>query len=208
MSLTKSQTNNLYAIFSGNKFVIPDYQRKYSWEPEHRQALWNDIYEYINTPINHYIGTLAFRESETDSLDTTDIYEVIDGQQRLTTLFILLSVFINRISDNKIKVEREMLIIGEPGTLKLVPLGEDALFFETLIFDYNSINRKSLVKKSQIQLYNAKEEFIAFTNPIKDQNEILNYVKFILKNIEILVFNVANEAQAVKMFSIIKEASN
>jgi len=205
MSLTKSQTNNLSAIFSGNKFVIPNYQRKYSWEPEHRQALWNDIYESIHTPINHYIGTLAFRESEIDSIDTNDIYEVIDGQQRLTTLFILLSVFINKITDLKIKAERERMIIGERGTLKLLPLGDDSVFFESLIFEFENIKKDTLIKKSQIQLYNAKEEFLAYTKPIKHQDDILGYVKFILKNIEVLVFNVDNEAQAVKMFSIIND---
>lgn len=67
-------------IFSNVKYSIPIYQRNYAWEEMHIQQLIDDI----NTSNDSYfLGTLIVNQKD------TDIYEVIDGQQRLTTLYLL-----------------------------------------------------------------------------------------------------------------------
>ena len=92
MSITKSQTDKIGSIFKGNHFTIPKYQRKYSWTETETKALWNDINESIGNGMNHFVGTLCFKENKSIGLSTDTEYEVIDGQQRLTTLFLMLSV--------------------------------------------------------------------------------------------------------------------
>ena len=87
---------NIEEIF--NKFYeVPDYQREYVWRTANVLALLNDIYSaFKEDPQNAYfIGTTVVA---TNPQNTS--LEVIDGQQRLTTLFILLSVFTQKVADD------------------------------------------------------------------------------------------------------------
>ena len=81
---------NIKELFSSDDYVIPIYQRNYEWgEPQITQLI-QDIVDYIVKDNNrYYIGSLIAYERK---LEGGVIYETIDGQQRLTTLTILLSV--------------------------------------------------------------------------------------------------------------------
>lgn len=84
-------------IFQDKLFRIPDYQRGYAWEPRHWQDMLDDI-ELLEDHQEHYTGTLVIYavdgESEIydDDGNVFARYDVVDGQQRLTTLSILLHV--------------------------------------------------------------------------------------------------------------------
>ncbi len=75
----------------GNLFVIPDYQREYKWQKEHWSYLFNDIDESENE-LNHFLGTILCVQEGNQSK-----FEVVDGQQRLTTLSILYLAIYARI---------------------------------------------------------------------------------------------------------------
>ncbi|MCQ2663219.1 DUF262 and DUF1524 domain-containing protein [Helicobacter pylori] len=83
-----------------NQFVIPIYQRLYSWEKEQCKQLWDDI---IKTGGNdqiegHFIGSIVFVH---DGIYTTNYNEllIIDGQQRLTTITLLFIALRNHLSE-------------------------------------------------------------------------------------------------------------
>ena len=87
---------NIEEIF--NKFYeVPDYQREYVWRTANVLALLNDIYSaFKEDPQNAYfIGTTVVANNPYNAS-----LEVIDGQQRLTTLFILLSIFTQKVTDD------------------------------------------------------------------------------------------------------------
>ncbi len=71
------------SIFKSVKYIIPLYQRDYAWEEKQIVQLIEDI-DDVNLGENYYIGSLIVANRENS-------YEVVDGQQRLTTLFLLLS---------------------------------------------------------------------------------------------------------------------
>lgn len=73
--LTKDETNKSY------QYIIPPYQREYSWKEEQWENLFNDINENLS---GYFLGSIICISSENNRLD------VIDGQQRLTTLSLLL----------------------------------------------------------------------------------------------------------------------
>jgi hypothetical protein len=86
---------SLQAVFSEKLFAVPDYQRGYSWDSRHRKELLEDL-ELLRPDHEHYAGTLvlhcapdATRVKNVDGkwLSRCD---VVDGQQRLTTLIMLL----------------------------------------------------------------------------------------------------------------------
>jgi len=82
-------------IFSDQVFSVPDYQRGYAWEQKQWDDLLEDL-ELLSERRTHFTGTLVLRARNTDEqiLDSNmhayDAFDIIDGQQRLTTVVILL----------------------------------------------------------------------------------------------------------------------
>ncbi|WRD21962.1 DUF262 and DUF1524 domain-containing protein [Helicobacter pylori] len=82
------------------QFVIPIYQRVYSWEKEHCEQLWDDI---IKTGGNdqiegHFIGSIVFVHDGIFSTNHNELL-IIDGQQRLTTIMLLLIALRDHLND-------------------------------------------------------------------------------------------------------------
>lgn len=67
-----------------NEYVVPTFQRDYSWGKDEWEDLWNDI-EELPSDKTHYLGYLVLQIRE----EKDDSFSVIDGQQRLTTLSII-----------------------------------------------------------------------------------------------------------------------
>lgn len=90
----QAKETRLQEIIEGTKqYVIPLFQRSYSWTSKEWEILWKDIYELaeMDNPRVHFMGSIV-------SMPTTSVpqgvakYLLIDGQQRLTTVFIVLAV--------------------------------------------------------------------------------------------------------------------
>lgn len=93
MAKSSNDLKSLSQIFRDDvHFVIPDYQRGYSWETKHLNDLWEDL-ENMPDKSDHYTGMFTFCQDEKD--DNT--YTVVDGQQRMTTLIILINELLAKI---------------------------------------------------------------------------------------------------------------
>lgn len=79
-------------IFSNDCYVVPLYQRGYAWEEKHIVQLIDDVMD-IDSNDQYYIGSLIVYKRDNE-------FEVIDGQQRLTTLYLLLK-FLNVIHESE-----------------------------------------------------------------------------------------------------------
>lgn len=85
----QTELKNIYSLFKDNSFSIPTYQRQYSWDTEQWEALWQDLEQYKNLDSDeHFLGPLIVTPNESGEAD----FEVIDGQQRLTTLQVVISL--------------------------------------------------------------------------------------------------------------------
>ena len=82
--------SNIYKYLGGTcQYLIPLYQRTYSWEREQCVRLWNDIVNlHKNHREGHFVGSIV--RIDEDSAAGSTIATIIDGQQRLTTLTLLL----------------------------------------------------------------------------------------------------------------------
>lgn len=93
MSEEKNDMNHLHSlswVFERKLYRIPDYQRGYSWGLEQLDDFWNDL-RFLDEDRNHYTGLLSVKPIDKNLLDGYQAYEVVDGQQRLTTCIILLN---------------------------------------------------------------------------------------------------------------------
>lgn len=86
-----AQKGNIYEILNGNKqFLIPVYQRFYSWDIEQCRRLWNDIVEMQKKgKVSHFVGSIV-NIAEQAMPTGVQKFMIIDGQQRMTTLTLLL----------------------------------------------------------------------------------------------------------------------
>lgn len=71
-------------------FRIPVYQRNYDWSEANCDRLLDDIYEIINSGDKHFLGTIVFMAAKSGGF-TLQEYTIIDGQQRLTTMMLMIT---------------------------------------------------------------------------------------------------------------------
>ncbi len=100
----KAEDANVVKFFNGDtQFIVPLYQRMYSWKEEQCKRLWDDIvFLTKNNKSGHFIGSIVCVVEKT-SISGTSKFLVIDGQQRLTTLTILLTALRDHLSAQGIK---------------------------------------------------------------------------------------------------------
>jgi len=153
-------------------FLIPDYQRPYAWNEEQCQTLWDDIFSF-SFPDNNYE---AFDDNEEYFLGSIVTYknensqsEVIDGQQRLTTLMLILRAFYDKFSnmqDNNSILTRARI---------------EKCIWKTDTF--GTADKNSLKIDSEVATDNDKDEFLELlrTGKVKQGSKsqyVLNYYFF------------------------------
>lgn len=99
----QAKETKLQDIIEGTKqYIIPLFQRTYSWTHKEWEILWKDLIELCETenPRTHFIGSIV-------NMPTISVPEgvakflLIDGQQRLTTIFLLLTLLRNKARENQ-----------------------------------------------------------------------------------------------------------
>lgn len=96
-----AEQKNLKSLFSNDdRYIIPSYQRHYSWTMEECKQLYDDVLEaYESNTDSYFLGNIVLAEGEKD-----DRPEVVDGQQRLITLWLYLkSLYILQPNNNRLK---------------------------------------------------------------------------------------------------------
>lgn len=161
-------------------FTIPVYQRAYSWEKENWTAFFDDIAEQSVSGNGYSFGNLLLETVKED-----DQYEIIDGQQRLTTLVIFMRAMIDTLrtnGDGSEEVEDLIECLGEcflkrKSVIKLRPVEYDRTYFNSVIVDGN--DSLPPVSKSQECMRDAK---LFFTNRLKGRSpgELKNFSNVVL----------------------------
>lgn len=196
--------NNLKTIkelFSENYFYrVPDYQRGYSWNKEFIE-LWNDIIRlfHVNSiSRKHYVGMLALDEitNETDllceCLNGTISFYIVDGQQRITSLIIILKSILEYAKEENIEnfdyntieniLENPNKIHRFGYSVKRKDKAEE--YFSQRIYDY----RKDMEYSSQyLSNINFAANYISKNLDQFDQEDIIEIVDIILNR---LIFNI------------------
>jgi uncharacterized protein with ParB-like and HNH nuclease domain len=103
LNVTKKSISSLFSEMQGTKFIIPDYQRPYKWDLEKCEILWQDLTSFFEESTGneeYYLGTVV--TCKNDESGKIEI-EVIDGQQRITSLLLLLRAFYSKLENSAIE---------------------------------------------------------------------------------------------------------
>lgn len=179
MSKLNVDQKTIFDLLSDKKadFLIPDYQRPYAWGEEQCQTLWDDIflfsfpdhdYEAFDDNEEYFLGSIVTYKNDKGKS------EVIDGQQRLTTLLLLLRAFYDKFANMK---DRNSIYTRDQ---------IEKCIWKTDIF--GTADRNTLKIDSEVATDNDKDEFIDLlrTGIVKlgsKSQYVLNY-QFIQRRID------------------------
>lgn len=226
--LLSAETKNFQSIMTeSKKLKIPQYQRDYSWNEEQWDELFNDILKGKKNKSKHYMGALVFINRKDNTL------EVVDGQQRLTTIAIMIhSVikFINELINNDIEkeenIERINIIksyIGKKSSKDLtwenrLELNEENnKFYNTYIMNFEQVTSiPEKVSSSNKLLINCQEFFykkiLEYAN-VKDIKKITNnklfkimeLIDYVVENLVFVKIVATNELSAYTIFETLND---
>lgn len=103
------EATRLHIFMEGpsTRFIIPVYQRNYDWKIENCKQLYDDLVKVIrNKKYSHFFGSIVYTNNQEGAKAE---YLIIDGQQRLTTVSLLLLALYNLYKEGKIDIESESL---------------------------------------------------------------------------------------------------
>lgn len=184
-------------FLAGKSFSIPPYQRDYAWTRTNVDELFEDIVEALETHDAHYIGTFILSRSPTDTR-----FKIVDGQQRLTTLIMILNALIGRISDQELRIGYTFAALRSPtGGTKLILHGDNGRFFDDMIRGLQ-VEPDS---PSQKRLLDSHTWIRSRVSQLGDGNQpIISWLHCIMK-LEVLEFVEASEGKAIRMFQTVND---
>ncbi|GAA8168473.1 DUF262 domain-containing protein [Helicobacter pylori] len=135
MRVKESTINDFFAL-TGTIFSIPVYQRNYTWEEENCEKLLQDIIDISQNKKTHFMGSITYILHHIDdekSLRQLQEFVIIDGQQRITTLMLLLKAIETKIPNEGIKKEIDGLLNLSGQRLRLKPIKSDKEAFDLVM---------------------------------------------------------------------------
>lgn len=215
-SMANNELKTLVEIFNNSFFRIPDYQRGYAWQLEQLEDFWEDL-ENLKEGAKHYTGLLTVEQIKKEEVEKIEKWQddlwlftkgfkafyIIDGQQRLTTVIILLQSILSRFDDDEeINFEEKRVLVKKflyqmSGQYHSFVFGYEKdnpsdEYFKTKILNQSSVTADSVPEETlyTANLKRAKDFFNTKLNSLtKDELELLfgkviNNLKFNLYEID------------------------
>lgn len=194
----KPTESTLKEFFEGDKqFFIPVYQRAYSWEESQWKTFLEDLEEATKGENHYFFGNVLLEKDGNNRLD------IIDGQQRLTTIIIFVRCLVN-VLDSK-GYDKEQLDYIKQDYLenrkkpKLNALEYDGDYFYDVIIA-NSDNKHKSQTPSQERILKAKE---FFTKELKNKEIAqLEEIFRAMQKAQIIKLEFSNKKDSVLMFEL------
>ena len=203
-------------LLNGRLFRIPEYQRSYSWTTRQRADLFGDIEDVFakGPDATHFMATVVCLRKERQELGT-DLYsvlDVVDGQQRLTTIVILfkaVQLVLRRSAsreDKRLAKEiRELLVKGAGGDLLLLQTNHDSShYFSNYIRKGASKPRSEAKTIADRELLAAIEECQHFVASWQDAERPLSELMALLKNrLSFILYEISQEREVYTVFEVL-----
>jgi uncharacterized protein with ParB-like and HNH nuclease domain len=210
----------------GNKdalYKIPQYQRPYKWEDEQVDKLWDDIYDaFENNEDNYFLGSIITAKPRDN--EKSAYVDVVDGQQRMTTLMILFCVIrdlfpeINKdnSTENPFSVDLDTIAasishLGKADRLKLYTHSQHQSDFHSFIITGNTAELKKpykyQIRTDEEPKYKFINTAVIFRNKLielgqKQSEELINYL---FNQVKIIRIDCKNREFAIKLFQVLND---
>ncbi|HLP97388.1 MAG TPA: DUF262 domain-containing protein [Sideroxyarcus sp.] len=208
------QLEGIGGVLKSKRFKVPAYQRSYAWENEHVEALLEDIREAISSKESEYfLGSLVVTGPQEQR------YDVVDGQQRLTTVSLLIAAI-----KDKFKNDGDMEVVSSIRSdflastdrksrekeSKLVLNEVDNELYQELIEDIRGVNASKFIRQSHQRLISASNAILDYIeamcvkskDPEEDLHEWLDYLE---TNLKVIVVTTPDDSNAFVIFETLND---
>jgi len=193
-------------------FRIPNYQRAYSWETKQRKDLFLDLEKLKKSADNekhHFMATIVCLEigKETLIVDELGVFHIVDGQQRLTTLIILLKALQKVLAtgddkEKKVANDIQALMIKEDNRLVLLQTNHDNSHIFRNYLETGLIPENNQIKTTSTQrLVEAFKECENFVNQWSYGS--LSLVQLIKNRLGFIFYILEDEGAAYTVFEVL-----
>lgn len=201
----KAEEGKITTVFADSKtYEIPKYQRPYSWTEEHTHQLLDDTYDaFKSNEREYFIGSIITIEKERDRR-----FEVVDGQQRLTTLNLIFAKLRDLVSasDAKNELQKRILPInvltGTPEQPRLLMRNQEQNFSKEFILLGKPCNDKTELSETQLKILNNLNTIETFLRG-KDEQELKYYANYLLENVYVVFVKTENFQSAYRLFNVL-----
>jgi hypothetical protein len=205
----------LSRLFDGRLFQIPEYQRAYSWTSHERQDLFDDIEKTHSKgeDAGHFMAAVVCLRRGKQNLGTDEFHvmDVVDGQQRLTTLIVLLNAIKLALNDkNKAegKLARELaelLVKVEGDELLLLQTNHDSShYFANYLRKGLAPSSKSAKTLADREILEAIEQCVEFVEKWQAKGESVLSLAALLKNrLYFLLHEINDEKTVYTVFEVL-----
>jgi uncharacterized protein with ParB-like and HNH nuclease domain len=191
-------------LTENRKYIIPSYQRPYSWSEEHTIQLIKDIYDSFEEKTQEYfIGSLICIDKGNNE------YEVVDGQQRLTTLSLILAKIRDLVNNRRLKENLQNRVLpinpytneSEKPRLKVRKKEED-LYLHYILQGKNEYRPENPTHTEKLFINN----FDVIGNYLMDnlsEERLPELAKYILENVYIIFVQTNSFASSYRLFHVL-----
>ncbi len=205
----KPEAKTIKQVFSNTDsyYQIPDYQRPYSWADEQIEQLWDDLYSAMESgDESYFLGPIILIRTQDGS------FEVVDGQQRLTTLTILFCVLrdlyfqkdntitnaIKSLVDQKYRLNfRDFRLTTQPNLQNQF----EQEILNGIAFSQRELSRR---QRAESKFFNAALIFRDRLQAIESKDgEIARFVQYLLDKVILITITCSNQSFAIKLFQVL-----
>ena len=207
MEKLNADTRAIGAILKEEFFYrVPEYQRPFSWDDDNFEDLIDDILS-ANKEQEYFLGTIVLHRQEKEG-----IYDVIDGQQRLTSIMILLACLRDLAAKPNFKNDIQKKILQEEDVVDAIPAKERLevkdrhIFKEVVVTDGGTVaarGKKSL-PEPEWRYINAVNIFLSRLSGLS-QDDIEQVIRFISQKCVVIFLATPNFAVAFRLFTIVND---
>lgn len=187
-----SQVRSILEFISATKrtFIIPVYQRNYSWDKDNCEKLFSDLIDSLESGKKHYFGNIVYYAISTDFASGYSELALIDGQQRVTTIMLLLAALRDLSDDEIAKNNIQGTYLTNPQSteqnrVKLKQIESDRGVYEAIIAGNYDGNDSS----------NAGANYQTFKRLIKNSGKSPNEILGAINNLQVVALDLKLKEQ-------------
>ena len=216
-NMLSANKEKLHSFFQGtNQYQIPFFQRSYVWKKDNWEELWDNISEEkqaltLGQDSEHFIGTIIIKQKLSETLGINP-FDLIDGQQRLTTICILLKAIQDSLQNdaNKNFINSLLIFVDANGKqhIRLAHSKIDTKYFTEIILsqDANTTLTYDDYKNDIIdKLNNIQKCYVYFKSKTKslDQTELMAITNIVLQKLPVIHMALSKEDDVQQIFDTI-----
>ena len=202
--------STLQGLFADRVFRIPHYQRFYSWKRKQREDLFGDLKKLIQAPIDqhHFMATVVcHKTAEINSIGTAQyrLYDVVDGQQRLTTLILMLKCIELDLPDtSEDRSELGRILVKRDGHLILLQTNNlNQHIFNRFIREGTVPANSEIQNHSDRNLADAILDCQRFLAVWKQTRQAIDLMRLILHRLGFVVYDTEDGRVVYTLFEVL-----